>query len=248
VKTYRGIDITRPLNLSSDLLRKYESWKLIPAAQRQKGNNYRIYTEVHKQFFIHSRKMLDGFSWTEVAKIMSRLVKGEVEEATVLAIELQAIRGKTYKQNQNVIDQLHQSIGDQIENSYINLSSMKRHLMIREVSDLLNVPISTLRVWEQQKLFEPIRKGNNYRYFNQELVSRLFVIKLLRLSGLSFEQCSEILEDLDKKNYQEILSVLEKRIVEMKKEIKEGLKALGYFNDLVNFLEKKDFFEEKIEL
>ncbi|MDG5471302.1 MerR family transcriptional regulator [Jeotgalibacillus sp. ET6] len=245
MQTYRGIDITRPLNLSSDLLRKYESWKLIPSAQRHRENNYRIYTEVHNQFFIQSRRMLEGFTWTEVAKIMSRLVEGELERATVLAIELQANLGEKYKQSQKVINQLHQGVENQLEDFQFNVAHVKSTMTIGEVADLLNIPVSTLRVWEQKNLFEPIRKENNYRYFNKKLLNRLFIIKLLRLSGLSFNQCSEILQDLDNENYQDILYVLESRIAEMKIEINKGLKALGHFNELVIFLEKSRFFEEE---
>jgi DNA-binding transcriptional MerR regulator len=240
IKTYRGIDITRPFHLSPDLLRRYETWRIIPRAKRGE-NNYRLYTETHKEFFQTSRKMLIGFSWTEVAKMMNCLVKKDSEGATVLAIEFQAKLVENYKEGKRVISQLRKTISKQGTTEHSLAKRIDRLITISEASDIINLPVSTLRVWEQHHLFEAVRGDNNYRYFNKKLLNRLFIIKLLRLSGLGFNQCQDILTEIEQKNFNEIINVLEKRLVEMKIEINNGLKALGHLNDLILHLEEVQY-------
>ncbi|WP_113930267.1 MerR family DNA-binding transcriptional regulator [Bacillus sp. P14.5] len=240
---YRGIDITRPFKLSPDLLRKYESLGLIPHASRGK-NNYRLYTETHKRFFEASRKMLMGFAWLEVAKMMNGLVKGDYEGAAVSAIEFQAVLVENYKESQKVISRIRETLDNQQGSDQSYIKRIERPITISEVSSIINIPVSTLRVWEDKQLFSPIRGDNNYRYFNQKLVNLLFIIKLLRLSGLGFERCQEILKEIEKKNYKETITVLENRAAELKREINSGLKALGYLNDLVLFLEETEYQNE----
>jgi DNA-binding transcriptional MerR regulator len=242
MKAYKGIEITRPFHLSPDLLRKYETWKLIPRADRG-DNNYRLYNETHKVFFQASRRMLIGYSWTEVAKMMKLLVEKDAEAATVLAIEFQAKLVGNYKEGKHVISQLKKTISKHGVNEDSLAKRIDRLITISEISDIINRPVSTLRVWEQHQLFEPIRGDNNYRYFNQKLLNRLFTIKLLRLSGLGFKQCQHILKELDQKNFNEIIIILEKRLKDMKKDINNGLKALGHLNDLIIHLEGDDYFE-----
>jgi DNA-binding transcriptional MerR regulator len=242
IKTYRGIEITRPFHLSPDLLRKYETWRLIPRAERGE-NNYRMYNETHKVFFQASRRMLIGFSWTEVAKMMNFLVEKDAEAATVLAVEFQAELVENYKEGTRVISQLKKTISKQGASEQPLAKRVNRLITISEASEIINLPVSTLRVWEQHHLYKPLRGDNNYRYFNQILLNRLYTIKLLRLSGLGFNQCQFILKEIDQKNFIEIINILEKRLIDMKRDINDGLKALGHLNDLIIHLERDDYFK-----
>ena len=240
MRIYRGIEITKPFNLSADLLRKYETWGFIPNAPRGK-NNYRQYTELHKRFFEASRHMMAGYSWTEVAKMMRHLVNKERESAIILAVEFQAELVNNYKESTLVIEQLQSTLSSQEITPQVQMDGAVTY---KEVSKRLSLPISTLRVWEQQELFEANRGENNYRYFNGALINKLFIIKLLRLSGMGFEQCREILKGIEKKNYRDILPILQSRIVDMREQMNKGLKSLGTLNELVTYLEGVDYFNE----
>ncbi len=240
MRIYRGIEITKPFNLSADLLRKYETWGFIPNAPRGK-NNYRQYTELHKRFFEASRHMMAGYSWTEVAKMMRHLVNKERESAIILAVEFQAELVNNYKESTLVIEQLQSTLSSQDITPQVQMDGAVTY---KEVSKRLSLPISTLRVWEQQELFEANRGENNYRYFNGALINKLFIIKLLRLSGMGFEQCREILKGIEKKNYRDILPILQSRIVDMREQMNKGLKSLGTLNELVTYLEGVDYFNE----
>ncbi|MCR8848500.1 MerR family transcriptional regulator [Rossellomorea sp. SC111] len=237
---YKGIEITRSFNLSADLLRKYETWGFIPHAPRGK-NNYRQYTEIHKRFFEASRHMMAGYSWTEVAKMMRHLVNKERESAIILAVEFQAELVNNYKESTLVIEQLQSTLSSQDITPQVQMDGAVTY---KEVSKRLSLPISTLRVWEQQELFEANRGENNYRYFNGALINKLFIIKLLRLSGMGFEQCREILKGIEKKNYRDILPILQSRIVDMREQMNKGLKSLGKLNELVTYLEGIQYFSE----
>ena len=240
MRIYRGIEITKPFNLSADLLRKYETWGFIPNAPRGK-NNYRQYTELHKRFFEASRHMMAGYSWTEVAKMMRHLVNKERESAIILAVEFQAELVNNYKESTLVIEQLQSTLSSQDITPQVQMDGAVTY---KEVSKRLSLPISTLRVWEQQELFEANRGENNYRYFNGALINKLFIIKLLRLSGMGFEQCREILKGIEKKKYRDILPILQSRIVDMREQMNKGLKSLGTLNELVTYLEGVDYFNE----
>ncbi|KPL60948.1 MerR family transcriptional regulator [Rossellomorea vietnamensis] len=238
---YRGIEITRSFNLSADLLRKYEAWGFIPHAPRGK-NNYRQYTDIHKKFFEASRQMMAGYSWTEVAKMMRHLVNKEREAAIILAVEFQAELVNNYEESTLVIEQLQSTLSSQDITPQVQMDGPVTY---KEVSKRLSLPISTLRVWEQQELFEASRGENNYRYFDGALINKLFIIKLLRLSGMGFEQCREILKGIEKKNYRDILPILQSRIVDMREQMSKGLKSLGTLNELVTYLEGVDYFSEE---
>ncbi|MDX8342169.1 MerR family transcriptional regulator [Rossellomorea sp. YZS02] len=243
MRIYRGIEITRPFNLSADLLRKYETWGFIPSAPRGK-NNYRQYTEIHKRFFEASRLMLAGYSWTEVAKMMRLVVNMDREAAIILAVEFQAELVKNYKESTLVLEQLQSTLSSQETVSHVQVDGPVTY---KEVSKRLSLPISTLRVWEQQELFEASRGENNYRYFNGALLNKLFIIKLLRLSGMGFDQCREVLKGMETNNYRDILPILQGRIVDMRGQMNNGLKALGTLNELVTYLEGIHYFSESSE-
>ncbi|MCC5801231.1 MerR family transcriptional regulator [Rossellomorea vietnamensis] len=240
LRVYRGIEITRPFNLSADLLRKYETWGFIPHAPRGR-NNYRQYTELHKRFFEASRHMMAGYSWTEVAKMMRHLVNKEREAAIILAVEFQAELVKNYKESTLVIEQLQSTLSNQEISPKVQVD---RHVTYKEVSKRLSLPISTLRVWEQQELFEASRGENNYRYFDGALMNKLFIIKLLRLSGMGFDQCRDVLKGIERKNYRDILPILQGRIVDMREQMNKGLKSLGTLNELVTYLEGVNYFSD----
>ncbi|PFA69143.1 hypothetical protein CN378_04495 [Bacillus sp. AFS015802] len=242
-RIYRGIEITRPFNLSADLLRKYETWGFIPDAPRGK-NNYRQYTEIHKRFFEASRLMMAGYSWTEVAKIMRLVVNKDREAAIILAVEFQAELVKNYKESTLVLEQLQSTLSSQ---ETISIVQADGPVTYKEVSKRLSLPISTLRVWEQQELFEASRGENNYRYFNGALINKLFIIKLLRLSGMGFDQCREVLKGMETRNYRDILPILQGRIVDMREQMNKGLKSLGTLNELVIYLEGVDYFSKMSE-
>jgi DNA-binding transcriptional MerR regulator len=58
---YRPIDIARKLNISTSTLRIYEDMGIIPPVKRT-DSGYRIFTQIHLDYFICIKKMVKDIS------------------------------------------------------------------------------------------------------------------------------------------------------------------------------------------
>src|SRR5690625_699210 len=84
----KPIEIARKLNVSTSALRHYESWGIVPEAERA-PNGYRKYTEEHLAYFECIRKMNTGFGMGLIRKIMPLIRAGEITEALWLVNDVQ---------------------------------------------------------------------------------------------------------------------------------------------------------------
>ena len=65
----------------------------------------------------------------------------------------------------------------------------KKLYLIGEVSTICNVPIKTLRYYDEIELIVPKerKKGCNYRYYTKEQMVTLFFVRKLRNIGISLK-------------------------------------------------------------
>lgn len=84
---------------------------------------------------------------------------------------------------------------------------MKDRFNIGEMSRLHNIPIKTLRYYDEIGLFKPIEvDGNNrYRYYSTEQFEQLNTIKYLKFLGLSLKEIQRHLEIRDIGSFLELL-------------------------------------------
>ena len=63
---------------------------------------------------------------------------------------------------------------------------MQNRFSIGEMSRLMNVPIKTLRYYDEIGLFKPVEvnRDTGYRYYSTEQFEQLDIIKYLRLLGV----------------------------------------------------------------
>jgi DNA-binding transcriptional MerR regulator len=66
-------------------------------------------------------------------------------------------------------------------------------MRIGELSRRTGVSVRALRYYEEQRLLEPERGANGYRYFSERDVERVAQIQLLFASGLNSATVSEVL-------------------------------------------------------
>lgn len=66
---------------------------------------------------------------------------------------------------------------------------------IQEVSKLVGLPISSLHYYEREKMVQPQRGENNYRYYSDNDVKRLKLIKVLRYYHFSIEESRCVLNN-----------------------------------------------------
>ena len=79
-----------------------------------------------------------------------------------------------------------------------------------EVEEMLSITKKTLIYYENEGLVKPARDSNNYRNYNQEDVSRIKFILLLREMDVTIEEIKQIIND--KKSIRDVLENIGERI------------------------------------
>ncbi|MCY6485509.1 MerR family transcriptional regulator [Clostridium aestuarii] len=92
---------------------------------------------------------------------------------------------------------------------------MKNKFSIGEMSKLHNIPIKTLRYYDEIGLFKPIEvnKDNGYRYYSTEQFEQLNTINYLKFLGIPLKEIKNYLEIRNIDYFLELLN-REKRITE----------------------------------
>ncbi|KPU46200.1 multidrug-efflux transporter 1 regulator [Oxobacter pfennigii] len=99
-------------------------------------------------------------------------------------------------------------------------------LTISEVAELHNIPVKTLRYWDEIGLFPPNVKDkkSGYRYYSTRQFPRLNLIKQLKIIGVSSKEIIEKYKDADLsgfsnqlENHKETLNYKIKELIKMRK-------------------------------
>lgn len=95
---------------------------------------------------------------------------------------------------------------------------------IGQVSEMFQIPISTLRYYDKEGFFPKLKRKGNIRYFGENELEALRVIECLKLSGLEIKEIKQFFEWVmaGPKSYPQRLQLFETR----KKAVEEELKAL----------------------
>lgn len=103
----------------------------------------------------------------------------------------------------------------------------KSYYKIKEVSEIIGVPQSTLRFWEKEfPELSPRRSATNRRYYNAKELELLQIICfLLHVKGMKIEAAKEQLKH-NKKNITKRIEILE-GLNEVKKDLETLMKALN---------------------
>lgn len=171
---YRPIDIARKLNISTSTLRIYEDMGIIPPVKRT-DSGYRIFAQIHLDYFICIRKMVKGYSLEFTGALLKEHMKGNSDKALWMITKSQA---DLYTEKMRL-----ERVGlNLIKN--LDYKNDKNNLMtIKEISKITNVSITTIRYWETIGLISSVRgDGNNYRLFNEDQIKVILIIHALKYS------------------------------------------------------------------
>ena len=119
----------------------------------------------------------------------------------------------------------------------------KSYYSIGKVSTLCCVPIKTLRYYDKIGLLVPeYRKDESkYRYYTQDQILTLFIIRKLRMMGISLKEIQEIISSRDSaamgRCIQERLRGIQQSIEELNNQYSEGKMLLDRLNMGHNLLE-----------
>ncbi len=95
---------------------------------------------------------------------------------------------------------------------------MSKRYAIGEVSILCNIPIKTLRYYDEIELLQPKYRNteSNYRYYSKEQLTTLLIIRRLRAQGFCLKDIKDLISDTELSNLEE---KMEQRCAEITAEI-----------------------------
>lgn len=106
-------------------------------------------------------------------------------------------------------------------------------ITIGKAAQLTHIPAKTIRYYEEIDLITPAnRSDNGYRYFSQNSIDELNLVKGARDAGFTIEQCKELMALFrdDNRHSSEVKALTEEKI----RQIKQKILAL---NNIVQSLE-----------
>lgn len=101
---------------------------------------------------------------------------------------------------------------------------MNKYFTIGEISKLFNIPIKTLRYYDDIELFKPafIDKQSKYRYYSIDQFVIIDIIKNSKLMGMSLQEIKNVI-NCDS-SIEDTLSIIENQINVFNSKISELLK------------------------
>ncbi|WP_188455920.1 MerR family transcriptional regulator [Virgibacillus oceani] len=223
----KPIDIARKLNISTSALRHYESWGIVPKAERA-ANGYRIYTEVHAAYFECIRSMSTGFGMEVVRKVMPLIHENKVADALWIVNNVQV---NLFKEKQKAEQAMKVLSHEELEK--FDARNDKKWYTIKEAAEEIGVTNSTLRHWEKERLIVPKRdQGNGYRMYSQSDLRKLLIIRTLRTAVYSLDIVRNVLKEVDHNSISHAIKIVRDSLFHMDNLIKEQLRGQYYLYKL----------------
>ena len=205
MNTYKTAEVAAIIGIHPNTVRLYEKLNLIPKPERL-SNGYRVFTEFHvKQCKLirlaFQIEVLQNGLRKKIAQMLTVSATGDFDTAITITEEyLKQI--KQERQNAEGAIEIVKDIlsGGVRENS----TQLKR----KDVSELLDISMDTLRNWEMNGLLTVKRKENGYRVYTDEDIQRLKIIRSLRCANYSLEAILRLLQQLSKNPDTDIRIVL----------------------------------------
>ena len=121
---------------------------------------------------------------------------------------------------------------------------------IGQVSQMFNIPISTLRYYDKEGFFPNLKRLSGIRRFGEQDIEALKVIECLKESGLELKDVKQFIKWATKgsSTYKNRKELFEKRKIAVEQEIKKLQKTLNILEYKCWYYDKaiKDGTEDKI--
>ncbi len=195
MNTYKTAEVAAIIGIHPNTVRLYEKLNLIPKPERL-PNGYRVFTEFHvKQCKLirlaFQIEVLQNGLRKKIAQMLTVSATGDFDTAITITKEyLKQIK----QERQNAEEAIE--IVKYILSSEVRESSTQ--LKRKDVSELLDISMDTLRNWEMNGLLTVKRKDNGYRVYTDEDIQRLKIIRSLRCANYSLQAILRLLQQLSK--------------------------------------------------
>ena len=193
--TYKTAEVAAMIGVHPNTVRLYEKMKLIPKPERL-SNGYRVFTDFHiwqcKLIRLAFQvEVLQNGLRKKIVRMVTVSAAGEFDTAIILTEEYLKQLRQERRNAEEAIKIVKQLLsGGAQENSH----NLKR----KDVSNLLDISMDTLRNWEMNGLLTVKRKNNGYRVYTDEDIQRLKIIRSLRCANYSLEAIRRLLQQLSK--------------------------------------------------
>ena len=121
---------------------------------------------------------------------------------------------------------------------------------IGQVSQMFNIPISTLRYYDKEGFFPNLKRSSGIRRFGEQDIETLKVIECLKESGLELKDVKQFIKWATKgsSTYKNRKELFEKRKIAVEQEIRKLQKTLNILEYKCWYYDKaiKDGTEDKI--
>ena len=121
---------------------------------------------------------------------------------------------------------------------------------IGQVSEMFNIPISTLRYYDKEGFFPNLKRSSGIRRFGEQDIEALKVIECLKESGLELKDVKQFIKWATKgsSTYKNRKELFVKRKIAVEQEIKKLQKTLNILEYKCWYYDKaiKDGTEDKI--
>lgn len=240
--TYKTSEIAAIIGIHPNTVRLYEKLALIPKPKRL-SNGYRVFTEFHIEQCRLVRiafqvEVLQNGLRKKITKMIKASAAGDFDTAILLIHEyLEQIKQERINAEEAIT--IVKQILSGCEQSHTQ--NLKR----KEVSDLLDISMDTLRNWEMNGLLTVKRKENGYRVYTDDDIRRLKVIRSLRCANYSLEAILRLLQQLSQnpdtdiratlntpKQSDDIISVCDRLIVSLSEAEKNAYKIQAMLKDM----------------
>ena len=121
---------------------------------------------------------------------------------------------------------------------------------IGQVSEMFNIPISTLRYYDKEGFFPNLKRSSGIRRFGEQDIEALKVIECLKESGLELKDVKQFIKWATKgsSTYKNRKELFEKRKIAVEQEIRKLQKTLNILQYKCWYYDKaiKDGTEDRI--
>ena len=195
MKTYKTAEVAAIIGIHPNTVRLYEKLKLIPTPERL-PNGYRVFTEFHiKQCKLIRLAFQVEILQNGLRKKIAQMIMVSATGDFVTAIALTKNYLKQIRQERQDAEEAIEIVKQILSGS---IRENSRQLKRKDVSELLDISMDTLRNWEMNGLLTVKRKDNGYRVYTDEDIQRLKIIRSLRCANYSLEAILRLLQQLSK--------------------------------------------------
>ena len=232
---YRPIDIARKLNISTSTLRIYEDMGIIPPVKRS-DSGYRMFEQIHLDYFICIRKMIKGYSLSFTGELLKEHMKVNSNKALWMITKSQTDLYNEKMRLERVALHLIDNLSDRSDNIEKHTNKL---MTINEISKITDVNTTTIRYWGNIGLISSVRgEGNNYRLFDENQIKKILIIHALKYSlklKYNFYNMRMLKREFENFIYNDsnIMELIENMKLYLDKVNFEMIKAISAFYELI---------------